>query len=153
MHYSCNLCLCSFMFMLVYEFLDSCNKFAATRKHSLCFNRLHLTEHKGKLPKHIVSQKVINNMRKTVVQVTKAVKTYLSSVYVGGRMHSNGHVICKDQGLSHTNDQWSFFCLLVLHATPDSLGLDNWGRWHRCWRSDLIVEWRNLVTGEKLYWS
>ena len=26
-----------------------------------------------------------------------------------------------------------FFHMLVLHATSDSLGLDNWGTWHRCW--------------------
>ena len=43
----------------------------------------------------------------------------------------------------------SFVCLLVLHATPDSLGLDNWGTWHRCWCWDLIVEWRNHVIGEQ----
>ena len=30
--------------------------------------------------------------------------------------------------------------LLVSHATPDSLGLDNWGTWHRCWRWGLIVK-------------
>ena len=40
-----------------------------------------------------------------------------------------------------------FFCLLVLHATPDSLGLDNWGTWHRCWHLDSIGERRYLVTG------
>ena len=28
--------------------------------------------------------------------------------------------------------KFCFFCLLVLHATPDSLGLDIWGTWHRC---------------------
>ena len=37
------------------------------------------------------------------------------------------------------------FVLLVLYATPDSLGLDDWGAWHRCLRSDSIVEWRNFV--------
>ena len=26
----------------------------------------------------------------------------------------------------------NFFVCLVLHATPDSLRLDNWGTWRRC---------------------
>ena len=38
-----------------------------------------------------------------------------------------------------------FVCSFVLHVTPDSLGLDNWGTRHRCWRWDLIVEQRNFV--------
>ena len=42
--------------------------------------------------------------------------------------------------------------LLVSHATPDSLRLDNWGTWHRCQLWDSIIEWRNLVTGEKIHW-
>ena len=47
----------------------------------------------------------------------------------------------------------NFLCLLVLHTTPDSLGLNDWGTWHRCQRWDLIVEWRNLVTGEEFHQS
>ena len=35
----------------------------------------------------------------------------------------------------------NLFCLLAffLHATPDSLELENWGTLHRCWRWDSIV--------------
>ena len=59
------------------------------------------------------------------------------------------YYITKDAGKE-------FFCVFFAyftHATSDSLGLDNWGTWHRCWRRDLIVEWRNPITGEKLHWS
>ena len=33
-----------------------------------------------------------------------------------------------------------FLCLLVLHATPDSIELVNWGTWLRCKRFGSIVE-------------
>ena len=64
-------------------------------------------------------------------------------------LNSLAHILTLTLDLSDT--AMGYF-LLVLHVTPDSLGLDNWGTWHRCLRWDLIVEWRNLVTGRKLHW-
>ena len=37
-----------------------------------------------------------------------------------------------------------FFCFFYLQPL-DSLRLDNRGTWHRCWRWDSIVEWRNQL--------
>ena len=46
-----------------------------------------------------------------------------------------------------------FFVVACFTCTPDSIQLVNWGTWHRCQRWGSIVEWRNLVTSEKLHWS
>ena len=52
--------------------------------------------------------------------------------------------------LKYTNKIFYHLFLLVFPAAPDSLRLDHWGTWHRCQHLNSIVEWRNLVTGEKL---
>ena len=51
------------------------------------------------------------------------------------------------------SDYQSVAFVACFTCTPDSIELVNWGTWHRCWRWGSIVEWRNLVTGEKLHWS
>ena len=43
----------------------------------------------------------------------------------------------------------SFFFFASFTCTPDSIELVNWGTRH----TGSIVEWRNLITVEKLYWS
>ena len=41
--------------------------------------------------------------------------------------------------------------LVAFICAPDSFELVYWGTWYRF--VVRIVEWRNLVTGEKLHWS
>ena len=46
-----------------------------------------------------------------------------------------------------------FFYLVFLHVALIAFELDCCTTWHRYWHRDLIDEWRNLITGEKLHWS
>ena len=52
-----------------------------------------------------------------------------------------------------TQHQNGYFFVACLTCTPDSIELVKWGTWHRCQHWDSIVEWRNLVAGDKLHWS
>ena len=54
-----------------------------------------------------------------------------------------------DQQCRYKASVISFFG--VLHVTLIAYKLDYWC--HSCWCWGLIVEWRNLITGEKLHWS
>ena len=58
------------------------------------------------------------------------------------------HWLIKTDVFFAPDQRVSFFagCFTCI---PDSFELVNWGTWHRCKRWGMIVEWRNLVTGEK----
>ena len=45
------------------------------------------------------------------------------------------------------------FFFACFTCTPDRIELFYWCTWHRSQRWGLIIEWRNLFTGEKLHWS
>ena len=54
--------------------------------------------------------------------------------------------------IAHFNiGQPTAFFVGCFTCAPDSFELVDWGTWHGCW--GLIVEWRNIVTGDKLHWS
>ena len=48
----------------------------------------------------------------------------------------------------NVNSKKDFFLVGCFMFASESFELVYWGTWHRC----LIVEWRNLVTGETLHW-
>ena len=54
-------------------------------------------------------------------------KTYSSDMIIAQAKTKES--VCAGGLLQHNK---VFFCLFALHATPDSLGLDNWGTWRRC---------------------
>ena len=64
-------------------------------------------------------------------------------------LNSLAHILTRTLDLSDTE-----MVLLVLHVTPDSLERDYWlGSMAQMLALNSTVEWRNLVTGEKLHWS